>query len=284
MTRAYQINEDFRNGLVWFRRDLRTGDNAALYYALKHCERVWCVFVFDTTILQPLIDSAHQHDAHGGKVQDRRIEFILASVEELDGSLKEGGGGLIVLHGDPVDSTTATGRKAESGGRRGKRGKKGGKPEEVFHFEDVCQDVAAARDWANRQPFVQHGKIATWGFGWGGTAAFLSASLAGLAGAVAFYGQSIARPLPGASKAAIEEVDDVRAPLLLVFGGHDEQIGEHDIQTIRDHLTARGKSFEIEVYPDVGHSFFREDLDTVAARQIADAWDRVNAFLHRAFA
>ena len=161
---------------------------------------------------------------------------------------------------------------------------RGGKPEEVFHFEDVCQDVAAARDWANRQPFVQHGKIATWGFGWGGTAAFLSASLAGLAGAVAFYGQSIARPLPGASKAAIEEVDDVRAPLLLVFGGHDEQIGEHDIQTIRDHLTARGKSFEIEVYPDVGHSFFREDLDTVAARQIADAWDRVNAFLHRAFA
>ncbi len=160
---------------------------------------------------------------------------------------------------------------------------RGGKPEEVFQLADVCQDVAAARDWANRQPFVQHGKVATWGFGWGGTAAFLSASLPGLTGAVAFYGQSIARPLPGSSKAAIEEVEDVRAPLLLVFGGHDEQIGEHDIESIRDNLTARGKSFEIEVYPDVGHSFFREDLDTVAARQIADAWDRVNAFLQRSF-
>jgi carboxymethylenebutenolidase len=160
---------------------------------------------------------------------------------------------------------------------------RGGRPEEVFHLEDVCQDVAAARDWANRQPFVQHGKIATWGFGWGGTAAFLSASLAGLTGAVAFYGQSIARPLPGASKAAIEEVEDVRAPLLLVFGGHDELIGEHDIQTIREKLTAGGKTFEIEVYPEVGHSFFREDLDTLAARQIADAWDRVNAFLQRSF-
>ncbi len=161
---------------------------------------------------------------------------------------------------------------------------RGGKPEDVFRFDDVCTDVAAARDWANRQPFVQHGKIATWGFGWGGTAAFLSASLAGLAGAVAFYGQSIARPLPGASKAAIEEVDDVRAPLLLVFGGHDEQIGEHDIELIRTNLAARGKQFEIEVYRDVGHSFFREDLDTVAARQIADAWDRVNHFLRRSFA
>ncbi len=160
---------------------------------------------------------------------------------------------------------------------------RGSRPEDVFKTEDVCRDVAAARDWANRQPFVQHGKVATWGFGWGGTAAFLSASLAGLAGAVAFYGQSIARPLPGAEKAAIDEIEDVRAPLLLVFGGHDEQIGEHDIQTIRDNLAARGKQFEIEVYPNVGHSFFREDRDTVAARQIADAWDRVNAFLQRSF-
>ncbi len=160
---------------------------------------------------------------------------------------------------------------------------RGGKPEEVFVQRDVCEDVAAARDWLNRQPFVQHGKVATWGFGWGGTAAFLSASLAGLSGAVAFYGQSIARPLPGAAKPAIEEVDDVRAPLLLVFGGHDELIGEHDIATIRRNLEAGGKRFELEVYPDVGHSFFREDLDTVASRQIADAWDRVNAFLSRAF-
>jgi deoxyribodipyrimidine photo-lyase len=101
MTRAYQLDAHFQNGLVWFRRDLRTGDNAALYYALKHCERVWCVFVFDTTILQPLIDWAHERDEHKGKVQDRRVEFILASLEELDRSLKEGGGGLIVLHGDP---------------------------------------------------------------------------------------------------------------------------------------------------------------------------------------
>jgi deoxyribodipyrimidine photo-lyase len=101
MTRAYQLDANFQNGLVWFRRDLRTGDNAALYYALKHCERVWCVFVFDTTILQPLIDWANEHDDHKGKVQDRRIEFILASLEELDKSLKQGGGGLIVLHGDP---------------------------------------------------------------------------------------------------------------------------------------------------------------------------------------
>jgi deoxyribodipyrimidine photo-lyase len=53
---------------MWFRRDLRTADNAALYHALKHCQKVWCVFVFDSAILQPLLDQ--------GLTADRRVEFI----------------------------------------------------------------------------------------------------------------------------------------------------------------------------------------------------------------
>jgi carboxymethylenebutenolidase len=155
----------------------------------------------------------------------------------------------------------------------------------AFNTHDVCEDIAAARDWLNEQPFVHHGKIAVWGFGYGGTAAFLSSSLAGLEAAIVFYGQSIARPIPGTNgKPALDEIDDIRTPLLLVFGGHDEQIGPDEIATIRDRLTAKHKTFQIEVYPEVGHSFFREDLGTIASRQIADAWDRVQAFLRRAFA
>ncbi len=55
-------------------------------------------------------------------------------------------------------------------------------------------------------------------------------------------------------------------------------------QTIRERLTAKHAHFEIEVYPEVGHSFFREDLGTIATRQIADAWGRVQAFLRRSLA
>lgn len=159
---------------------------------------------------------------------------------------------------------------------------RGGEAAQVFHTKDVCDDVAAARDWLNGQPYVHHGKIATWGFGFGGTAAFLAASLAGLDASIAFYGQSIARPIPGTdAKSALDEIETVRAPLLLVFGGHDEQIGPTEIATIRDRLTALHAPFEIEVYPEVGHSFFREDLGTIATRQIADAWGRVQSFLRR---
>ncbi|MEP7083578.1 MAG: deoxyribodipyrimidine photo-lyase [Betaproteobacteria bacterium] len=76
--------------LCWFRRDLRDHDNAALIHALKAAHRVYCVFVFDRTILDRLEQRA-----------DRRVEFIWESVRELDAALRAKGGGLLVHHGDP---------------------------------------------------------------------------------------------------------------------------------------------------------------------------------------
>ena len=76
------------SALVWFRRDLRDYDHAALYHALKAAERVYCVFVFDTDILDPLEDKV-----------DRRVEFIWESVRELKDALQASGGDLIVKHG-----------------------------------------------------------------------------------------------------------------------------------------------------------------------------------------
>ena len=77
------------SALVWFRRDLRDHDHAALSVALQQYKRVHCVFVFDTTILDPL------------PRVDRRVDFILRAVAELDTGLRALGGGLIVCQGDP---------------------------------------------------------------------------------------------------------------------------------------------------------------------------------------
>jgi deoxyribodipyrimidine photo-lyase len=77
--------------LVWFRRDLRVFDHAALHHALQGAAqqggRVHCVFVFDTDILCSL------------PRDDRRVRFIHASLGELDAELRKLGGGLIVRHG-----------------------------------------------------------------------------------------------------------------------------------------------------------------------------------------
>lgn len=66
----------FSTGLVWFRRDLRTHDNAALATALQQCDQVHCVFIFDRAILDNLPRS------------DRRVEFIWGSVLALDTDLR----------------------------------------------------------------------------------------------------------------------------------------------------------------------------------------------------
>ncbi|HBZ06937.1 MAG TPA: deoxyribodipyrimidine photolyase, partial [Massilia sp.] len=73
--------------LVWFRRDLRVFDHAALHHALRASGAVYCAFVFDTAILAGL------------PRDDRRLRFIHASLLELDAELRRLGGGLIVRHG-----------------------------------------------------------------------------------------------------------------------------------------------------------------------------------------
>ncbi|MBC8055013.1 MAG: deoxyribodipyrimidine photo-lyase [Rhizobiales bacterium] len=85
------MQRTLEKALVWFRRDLRTRDNAALYHALRAAKQAWCVFVFDTDIVDAL------------PRRDRRVEFIHASLIELDEQLRALGGKLLVRHGRAVD-------------------------------------------------------------------------------------------------------------------------------------------------------------------------------------
>ncbi|WP_293633520.1 deoxyribodipyrimidine photo-lyase [Polaromonas sp.] len=87
------MHKKYKTGLMWFRRDLRTEDNAALFHALNSCEQVYCAFVFDRSILDALPRT------------DRRVEFIRESLVDLNGQLaqlcsqkQEHPAGLLVRH------------------------------------------------------------------------------------------------------------------------------------------------------------------------------------------
>ena len=93
------MQKKYPTGLMWFRRDLRAFDNAALHHALKSCAQVHCVFVFDREILDSL------------PKQDRRVEFIWEAITELNQQLaqlgdahKVKGAGLIVQHAVASDA------------------------------------------------------------------------------------------------------------------------------------------------------------------------------------
>lgn len=88
MSDLSSIHKKYTKSLVWFRRDLRDYDHAALYCALKSSQAVYCIFVFDTEILEKIKDKS-----------DRRVEFIWHSVAELKAALQKNDGDLIVLVG-----------------------------------------------------------------------------------------------------------------------------------------------------------------------------------------
>jgi len=90
----------FTGSLVWFRRDLRPHDHAALHAALRAGGPVHCVFVFDTEILDTLTEPA-----------DRRVEFIWESVRALKRALEALGGGLHLLHGRARDAVPRLARR-----------------------------------------------------------------------------------------------------------------------------------------------------------------------------
>lgn len=73
--------------LVWFRRDLRLEDHAALGAALARYAEVYCVFVYDSDILTGL------------PRDDRRVSFLWASIEELRERVWAAGGELILRYG-----------------------------------------------------------------------------------------------------------------------------------------------------------------------------------------
>ncbi len=77
---------------MWFRRDLRLPDNAALYYALKNAAHVLPLFIFDKNILDKLEDKA-----------DRRVEFIHAAICELQQQLASINSTLEVYYGYPLE-------------------------------------------------------------------------------------------------------------------------------------------------------------------------------------
>jgi len=82
--------------IIWFRRDLRLRDNAALYHALQNDVPVLPIFIFDTTILDQLQDRA-----------DKRVAFIHAAIAEMQNELVAMGSTLQVFHGKPLDVFTS---------------------------------------------------------------------------------------------------------------------------------------------------------------------------------
>ncbi len=82
-----------RNGLLWFRNDLRLHDHEPLYEAAARCDSLLPVYIFDSHWFQKTHFGFPKTGAH-------RTRFLLESVRSLRESLEERGSSLVVNTGD----------------------------------------------------------------------------------------------------------------------------------------------------------------------------------------
>ncbi|MGH7328797.1 MAG: dienelactone hydrolase family protein [Polyangiaceae bacterium] len=144
-----------------------------------------------------------------------------------------------------------------------------------IRVHELQADLEATRDWLRSLPYVDPARIGAWGFGFGGAAAFTAACVPGYQVVAAFYPQSIGKRLPSGDPPPIDGAKSLRAPMLLFFGGRDDQIKRDEIVELSRKLKDASKKFDVHLYDTVGHSFFRDQSHSY---EIADAWERVQAF------
>ena len=83
-----------KTALVWFKTDLRIGDNEALVKAIAQSKEVIPVYCFD--------ESHFETTEHGfKKTGSFRAQFLLESLQDLDDKLRELGSGLRIVQGKP---------------------------------------------------------------------------------------------------------------------------------------------------------------------------------------
>jgi len=132
--------------------------------------------------------------------------------------------------------------------------------------------LAAIAAWGMKLPSAAQ-RYGIVGFCWGGSASFLHSVMApGVDAAVVYYG--------GAP--AAEQIADVHAPVLGLYGGADNRINA-GIPAADSAMKRFGKSYEYHIFDNAGHGFLRQQAERDGANLTAtrQAWPRTVAFFRQ---
>jgi carboxymethylenebutenolidase len=149
--------------------------------------------------------------------------------------------------------------------------------------KQVLGDIAAADDWAKKQPGVRADRVGVTGWCWGGSTVYqVAATNPDIKAAVAWYGPP-ARPYPDTPNpvTGFDVAKDIKAPFLGLYGDKDQGPTPADATKFGDLLKQTNKNAEIVIYPDAGHGFFADYRPSYNAAAAADAWKRCTAFFDK---
>jgi len=147
--------------------------------------------------------------------------------------------------------------------------------------DELMSDLDSTLAWAARNK-GDAGRMGEIGFCRGGRTAWLYATHnPELKAAVVFYGslggdRTLIQP-----KTALDVADQIKCPLLGLYGAQDQGIPVAMVQEAEAKAKAAHKTVEIIIYPDAGHGFHADYRPSYAPAATDDAWKRALAWFER---
>jgi carboxymethylenebutenolidase len=139
------------------------------------------------------------------------------------------------------------------------------------NIDRASREIIGALETLKAMPGVEPKKPGLIGFCVGGTLTYIvAARYADLGAIVPFYAGGY-DPTP-------EEVAQVSAPVLAIYGRHDQSIPLTQVEKIEGLYRDAGKEIDVRIY-DAGHAFINPDHGSGDPQAAADAWPRAVKFL-----
>lgn len=146
--------------------------------------------------------------------------------------------------------------------------------------EDLIADISAVISFLPELPNADHTRVFTLGFCVGGFASLLAPTKLNLNGAISFYGAGVVRPREGIKLTPfVEELSQVKCPLLMFFGEEDVSIPESDRFEIRRVLDENHVPHELFVFGGADHGFFCDERKTFHPESAARAWKKTLSWM-----
>ncbi|MFI1097410.1 dienelactone hydrolase family protein [Streptomyces sp. NPDC020917] len=150
--------------------------------------------------------------------------------------------------------------------------------------EQLVGDVAGAAAYLRALP-TSNGKAGVIGYCSGGRQTVLAACHLDVDAAVDCYGAfvtgTIPPGLPLKVTTLVDQLPQLRAPLLGLFGAEDTHPGPEQTAELERILTDLGKDFEFHTYEGAGHGFFAVNRPSYNVAAVNDGWERIESFFGR---
>jgi carboxymethylenebutenolidase len=147
--------------------------------------------------------------------------------------------------------------------------------------EQVMEDLDATVEFARTEKANADNHAIT-GFCWGGRITWLYAAHSpALKAGVAWYGRVEGEPTPLQRRHPIDVVEELRAPVLGLYGAEDTGIPVESVERMRRALKEAGKEAEFKIYPKTGHAFNADYRPSYVEEAAKDGWELMLRWFRR---